>query len=78
MMTTFNDSMQTPMIPLNLGPAQIWAILDSGADISILSEEAYNKLISKENKGPIVSEIPTFRQVSGVTGTKLQTLGVTK
>ena len=55
----------TPVVPIKIGSIQSKAILDTGADVSIMSEQFYKNL-PKQQRGKICSsQLPTLKGVAG-------------
>ena len=69
---THSVPIQTPIVKINFNNNSVWAIVDTGADISIMSEEFFNQLPQNYSKelGP-----PRLTELKGVTGHSLATLG---
>ena len=62
----------TPVVTINISRLTTWAIVDSMADISIMSEQFFKKLPSSST---ITLHPSRINQLTGVSGDKLSTLG---
>ena len=60
------------MVPITVNETSAFAVLDSGADVSIISDNFFNKISNKNTFVLGKSSIPYLR---GVSGAKLVTLG---
>ena len=66
---THSLSLYTPMVPIQIDKVKAHAVLDSGADVSIMSENMYKRLPNKVKLKS--SRLP----LTGVSGTQLSSLG---
>ena len=65
--------LHTPMIAIEFGLVKSWAIVDTGADITVMSEELYRQ-VPEQNKGPLQEGKNSNGNIVGVSGKPLHSL----